>query len=146
MPPLNQPNDVPASILMGPEPSSPSLTHTLELPHSYRFLDLREIIDVRAGKLNFNHEKFSFWIRAFRQGLSTPQSRGKPGRPDYDDEILQIYQHRRERKILVKSKRAEATAIRAEWQSHFPDREPPAVDTIRRQILNRSGFSGGLNS
>jgi hypothetical protein len=114
--------------------TSQNVTHHIDLPNRYEFLDIREIMRITAGGLTFDTIRLGSWIR----GMSATTGKGaasRSGRPP-EARITQIYRNRRSRKLPVVSALAEAKAIRKEMAKVAPDQKPPHLSTIRRYVAH----------
>jgi hypothetical protein len=105
----------------------------LALPHNYKLLDIREVVAFRNNDLMIDEAGLGAWAKGFRKGLDRPVA-VRAGRPSNAQLTKEIYQARRTRNIPVTDKRAEAKAIRADAESHFPGATIPAVKTIERHM------------
>jgi hypothetical protein len=112
---------------------SPDVARWVRLPHGYTFLDLREIGRAAEDRLILDSAKLGSWVKAIRSGaVRGVQSRS--GRPSDEAQINQLYSERRARGLPIVNISAEARAIWAEFQTRFPDRDPPHLSTVRKHV------------
>ncbi len=105
----------------------------LALPHRYKLLEIRDIIKFRNDTLVMDKARVGAWIKAFGKRLDQPL-RLRAGRPSQAHLSERVFRDRRALNIPMIDRRAEAEAIRAEIELHFPDQKAPAAKTIERHL------------
>jgi hypothetical protein len=98
-------------------------------------LDLREVMRAEGNRLYLDRARLSSWIKGFLRGIRRP-ARERVGRPSQKGLVLEIHREREKRHCTLTGVTAEAREIRVELRSRHPDREPPAIKTIARQLRN----------
>ncbi|MGA7383477.1 MAG: hypothetical protein WBW81_01905 [Methylocella sp.] len=109
----------------------------LKLPHSYQFLDLRDIARPEEDYLAIDKTKLVGWTQGLRKGLDK-LAQLTAGRPSDAALVHEIFRERRARKLPLVKKRTEAKKIRAEIELRHPERDPPAVKTIERHLRKQA--------
>jgi hypothetical protein len=112
-----------------------SISEPLLRLQRYFPLDLREVMRAEGNRLYLDRARLSSWIKGFLRGTRRP-ARERVGRPSQKGLVLEIHREREERHCTLTGVTAEAREIRAELRSRHPDREPPAIKTIARQLRN----------
>lgn len=106
--------------------SSADAPWNLALPHGHRFLPLRDVLEVRADRLEIATDV----VLAGLRGRRTDKPSRDPGRPTDRSVVLAAFAQRQRSALTRRTLEAEAEAIWNRLAAERPDLRPPAAGTI----------------